>query len=51
MSSGYNAHIVPGASYRARKEYKKLGCVAINVAHPIFSRFFEKFLSLLFYWR
>lgn len=43
MYSGNNARIAPGASYWARKEYKKLGCVAINVAHPIFSGFWKSF--------
>lgn len=43
MSSGYNARIVPGASYRARNEYKKLGCVAINVAYPISFGFWKSF--------
>lgn len=43
MYSGNNVRIAPGASYRARKEYKKLGCVAINVAHPIFFGFWKSF--------
>lgn len=50
MYSGNNARIAPGASYRARKEYKKLGCVAINVAHLIFS-VFGKVFEFTFYWR
>ena len=44
---GQNARIAPGASYRARKEYKNR--VRRNqCGAPYFFRFLEKFLSLLF---